>query len=59
MAKGESGRIVVELDPSLKRRLYAALAMESRTLKDWMIDRVEHYLSEKHNMTNDKKAGRE
>ncbi len=46
MAKGESGRVVVELEPSQKRRLYSALAIENKTLKDWMIERIEQYLSE-------------
>ncbi|WP_420723691.1 hypothetical protein [Hwanghaeella sp. LZ110] len=45
MARSESGRIVVELEPSLKRRLYSALAMDNQTLKDWMIKQVEAYLS--------------
>lgn len=47
MPKGESGRVVVELEPSLKRRLYSALAMDSKTLKDWMIDNIERYLATK------------
>ena len=47
MAKGDSGRIVIEVDPDLKRRLYSALALESLTLKDWFIKNVDLYLSEK------------
>lgn len=47
MAKGDSGRIVIEVDPDLKRRLYSALALESLTLKDWFIKNVSLYLSEK------------
>lgn len=46
MAKGESGRVVVELDPFQKRQLYSALAIENKTLKDWMIERIQQYLSE-------------
>jgi hypothetical protein len=45
MAKGDSGRIVVDVDPALKRRLYSALAMEDCTLKDWFIAAAESYLS--------------
>jgi hypothetical protein len=30
----------------LKRRLYAALAMENSTLKEWFIRSVERYLEE-------------
>lgn len=46
MAKGESGRVVVELDPFQKSQLYSALAIENKTLKDWMIERIQQYLSE-------------
>ena len=37
MAIGESGRIVLEIDPELKRRLYSTLALENKTLKEWFI----------------------
>lgn len=37
MAIGTSGRIVLEVDPELKRRLYSALALENKTLKEWFI----------------------
>lgn len=40
MARGSSGRVVVEIDPLLKRRLYAALAAEALTLKDWFTQRA-------------------
>ena len=43
MARGESGRIVIEIDPELKRRLYAALAVSGLTLKDWFIFAAEKY----------------
>ena len=46
MPRTESGRIVVHVDPMLKRRLYAALAMESSTLKEWFTKSVERYLKE-------------
>jgi hypothetical protein len=45
MAKGESGRIVIEVDEDLKRQLYSALAMESQTLKHWFIEAANAYLS--------------
>lgn len=45
MAKSNSGRIVIEVDPGLKRRLYSVLAMENLTLKQWFIDLAQHYLS--------------
>jgi len=37
MARGQSGRIVIEVDPALKAGLYAALARANSTLKDWFI----------------------
>ena len=46
MAKGESGRIVVELNPELKCELYSALALEGKTLKDWVIECSNTYLAE-------------
>jgi len=47
MAKGQSGRIVVEVDPALKRALYGALAVDDSTLKEWFIDQAGRYLREK------------
>jgi DNA (cytosine-5)-methyltransferase 1 len=32
---GESGRIVIDVEPELKRRLYASLSLSGSTLKDW------------------------
>jgi len=43
MARGESGRIVIEIDPALKRELYAALAMSGSTLKDWFVRSAEEH----------------
>jgi hypothetical protein len=37
MSVGKSGRIVLEVDPELKQRLYSALALEQKTLKEWFI----------------------
>lgn len=47
MPKGDSGRVVVEVDPDLKRRLYTALASDNSTLKEWFIEAAEVYVSEK------------
>jgi len=47
MAKGESGRIVLEVDPKLKKTLYSILAMEQKTLKDWFIDKAQKHIAEK------------
>ena len=44
MPRSPGGRIVVEVDPDLKKRLYAALSLDGTTLKDWFIKEVERYL---------------
>ncbi|HGH5996685.1 TPA: hypothetical protein ACJI8Q_001789 [Morganella morganii] len=46
MAKGESGRIVLEVEPELKKALYSILAMEQKTLKDWFVDKAQKYIKE-------------
>lgn len=46
MARGESGRIVLVVDPEMKRRLYAALALSGSTLKDWFIKVAQDYCIE-------------
>lgn len=43
MARGDSGRIVIEVDPSLKHDLYAELAKSGTTLKDWFISAATHF----------------
>ncbi|PWY43138.1 hypothetical protein DK459_25945 [Achromobacter sp. RW408] len=59
MAIGESGRIVLEIEPNLKKRFYACLALEQITLKDWFIKTVEEHMKNHHpaifTMKNDKK----
>jgi hypothetical protein len=44
MARGPSGRVVVEVDPHLKRELHAALAADGITLKDWFLTRVRSFV---------------
>ena len=46
MARGTSGRIVLEIDPTLKRELHARLAVEGRTLKEWFLRQAKHYLGQ-------------
>lgn len=54
MAKGRSGRVVIEIDPELKRSLYGALAVDDSTLKDWFVDRATEYLNEQATLQNKK-----
>jgi len=44
MSRGASGRIVIEIDPAVKQRLYSVLALEGKTLKQWFLYRVDEYL---------------
>ena len=44
---GDSGRVVIEVDPSIKRQLYSALAADGSTLKAWFIGNITTYLSER------------
>jgi hypothetical protein len=47
MVRGRSGRIVIEIDPSLKSDLYEALREEGITLKEWFLRSAGSYLSQK------------
>ena len=47
MARGKSGRVVVEMDPTLKGDLYDALEKDGLTLKDWVLTQAERYLSDR------------
>lgn len=46
MPRGESGRIVLEIDPSEKRLLYEALDAHGLTLKEWFQEHLRNYLRE-------------
>ncbi len=37
MARGKSGRIVLEIDPELKKDLYLELTRRDKTLKEWFV----------------------
>ncbi len=40
---GSSGRIVIDVSPDLKRRLYSSLALSGSTLKDWFLQAAENH----------------
>lgn len=46
MAIGESGRVVIEMEPELKRRLHAALALEQLTMKDWFTQQAQLFVQQ-------------
>lgn len=41
MARGGSGRIVLEVDPELKKAIYRTLDQRGQTLKDWFTETAE------------------
>jgi DNA (cytosine-5)-methyltransferase 1 len=43
MARSDSGRVVIEIDPETKKKLYANLAMSGNTLKEWFSTLAEDY----------------
>jgi hypothetical protein len=47
MSIGPSGRIVIEIDPELKRKLYSILVIEGKSMKDWFTNQVESMISDK------------
>lgn len=51
MSVGKSGRVVIEVDPELKKDLYATLAKQQCTLKDWFIENAQKFL-ENHEQPN-------
>lgn len=70
MARGKSGRVVLEIDPELKRQLYATLENKQQTMKEWFVKEAEGLIygetqpslfdalnerSKKHNKTGEKK----
>jgi len=44
MAQGKSGRIVLEIDPVLKRRLHAELSYTGVSMKEWFIRQATNFL---------------
>lgn len=51
MSRGAGPRMVVELDPALKRSLYAELAYDGLTFKDWLTREAQRYVSERRQPT--------
>ena len=51
MARGPSGRVVIELDPQFKRDLHSALAKDGLSLKDWFIEQARQYTANRNQLT--------
>lgn len=50
MSIGTSGRIVIEVEPDLKRALYSNLAVRGLTLKEWFIANAELFIKDESQM---------
>jgi len=46
MGIGSSGRIVIEVDTSVKRELYGTLASEGKSLKEWFLANALTYIEQ-------------
>ena len=46
MSRGNSGRIVLEVDTSIKDDLYIALAKRKLTLKNWFLIQCEQFIND-------------
>jgi hypothetical protein len=44
MAVGRSGRVVIEIEPTFKRELRAALERDGVSMKDWFLEQARRYL---------------
>jgi len=56
---GKSGRIVIEIEPEMKQRLYSVLASKGLNLKEWFIENVDDYLDDHGQMSLPMTDGRE
>ena len=46
MAIGDSGRVVLEIDPDFKREFYGTLTREGLTLKQWFLQQAQSYMEQ-------------
>ncbi len=44
MAKGSSGRLVIEIDPSVKKELYERLGEKGLNMREWFLINANAYL---------------
>ena len=44
MSVGNSGRIVIEIEPELKKELYENLKKDGLNLKEWFLNQANSYL---------------
>lgn len=58
MPRGKSNRIVVEVEPELKGRLHATLAMDGLTVKEWFVDCATGYVRNRAVLASRRKGAR-
>ena len=51
MASGSSGRIVIDVDPALKKQVYDVLTAQGSTMKGWFLTQAEQLCDEHHQPT--------
>ncbi|MEM1405442.1 MAG: hypothetical protein AAGG59_01605 [Bacteroidota bacterium] len=44
MAQGDSGKVVIEVDPEFKKALYKVLRLKDLTMKDWFVQQAEEFM---------------
>ena len=47
MARSDSGRVVIDLDPEFKNELYSALRNDDKNLKGWFLEKATDYVEDK------------
>lgn len=50
---GESGRIVIEIDPDTKKALHDAVSKEGLTLKEWFLGQADTFLRNREQISID------
>jgi len=46
VAKGSSGRLVIEIDPSIKKELYERLGEKGLNMREWFLINANAYLKQ-------------
>lgn len=52
MPIGNSGRVVIEMDPELKRQLHELVRQRGMTLKDWFLVQAVDFVANNSNQLN-------
>ena len=58
MPRGKSGRMGVEVEPDLKGRLHATLALDGLTVKQWFVESATDYVERRGALASRRKGAR-